>query len=366
MTAIPDPDEAALLEEAALWCFRLADDSMSEEEQQAFDGWLESDACRRAFDATVRTWHEVDAIRVQPQLLAFRAAALADLGARNRRRWSPRVRLLRPLLALTASLLVALLGYGVYSYSAFTTYLTRTGERRLVLLDDGSRLSLDADSSVKVRYTGARRELELLRGRAKFDVARDSLRPFTVTAGSRIVVATGTEFSVELLTRQLHVILYEGRVNVVTPPARAEATGGRRPASETPLEPGRELVANLADNRIRVRPAGLDGSLSWEAGFLTFANEPLQSAVERINRYTAVKFAIADVDTARLPVSGVYPTGNAEAFVEGVTGVLPVRLELRHGVRTFVRHDRVIPASATPPRVLATADDKNEDVRLSM
>ena len=358
MTAAnPGPEEAALLEEAAFWCFRLADGGMSDAEQKAFDGWLSrSDGCRRAFDATVRAWHGVDEIRMQPGLLALRSAALADFGAANRRRWSPRVRLLQPLLALAASLLLALLGYGVYSQAAYTTYLTRTGERRLVLLDDGSRLSLDADTSVKVHYTRARRELQLLYGRAKFDVARNSLRPFTVTAGSRIVVATGTEFSVELLTRQLHVILYEGRVNVVTPPG-ADGGGRPRPASETPLQPGRELVANLDTNRIRVQPSGQDDSLSWEAGFLTFANEPLHSAVERINRYTASKFAVADADTARLLVSGVYPTANPDAFAEGVTGVLPVRLELRHGVRTFVRIDRVVPASAVSPRIFAAPDN---------
>lgn len=355
-----------LLEAAAFWCFRLADGTMSAEDQAAFENWLaQSAACRRAFDDTARAWRGIDEIRTQQSLLDLRAAALADLGAANRKRWSSPRSLWRPLIAMAASLLVAVLGYGVYSYSAFTTYLTHTGERRLILLDDGSRLSLDADTSVKVRYTHARRELQLVHGRAKFNVAKDSFRPFTVTAGRRIVVATGTEFSVELLARQMHVILYEGLVNVVTPPARQAAGGSLGMALETALVPGRELIANLANDQLRVQPSSLGDTLSWESGFITFADEPLGSAVERINRYTAAKFAIGDAETGHLLVSGVYPTGNTESFVEGITGVLPVRIELRNGVRTFVRNEQPMVAAGNLLRLSAPTDSNFTKMRLS-
>jgi len=127
---------------------------------------------------------------------------------------------------------------------------------------------------------------------------------------------------------------------VVAPPTRADAADGRRIASETQLVPGRALLASLVSDYSHVQPSDLVGTLSWESGLLTFSNEPLQSAVERVNRYANTRFAIADAGTARLPVSGVYPTSNPEAFAEGITGVLPVRLELRNGVRTFIRADR--------------------------
>src|SRR3546814_16920388 len=83
------------------------------------------------------------------------------------------------------------------------------------MLDDDSRLSLDANTRVRVKYSRAGRQLWLEEGRARFEVAKDPLRPFSVAAAGKIVVATGTEFSVELLGREPPVILYEGHVAVL-------------------------------------------------------------------------------------------------------------------------------------------------------
>ena len=52
---------------------------------------------------------------------------------------------------------------------------------------------------------------KLLAGRAKFDVAHDALRPFSVLARNRLTVATGTSFSVELLSRQVLAFRCHGR-----------------------------------------------------------------------------------------------------------------------------------------------------------
>src|SRR3546814_14429474 len=90
-----------------------------------------------------------------------------------------------------------------------TAYATEIGERQLAVLEDGSQVSLDAATKVNVRMKEAGRQVELLAGRAKFDVAKDPQRPFTVAAGDKLVVAVGTSFSVELIDGQVRVILYE-------------------------------------------------------------------------------------------------------------------------------------------------------------
>ncbi|MDT9600195.1 FecR family protein [Sphingosinicella rhizophila] len=330
-----------LLETAGFWCVRVAHGDLSLTEQREFDAWISaSDAHGRAFDDVVRTWHSIDAVSLQPDVIAHRSQALEDFSRANSRRWRAPLLRARRLFALAASIALLFLGYGLYDHYAFKTYATTTGERRIVQLDDGSRISLDADSEVKVRYSGDRRELRLARGRAKFDVAKDSLRPFTVLASERIVIATGTAFSVELINRRIEVILYEGRVAVLEDSDRAgpasTSDGPGHPRREVQLLPGMELMTTAAGKEL-VSQTDASRSLTWEAGLLTFEDEPLQIAVERVNRYSDVKLAVADIGTARLPVNGVYPAGDIRAFVEGVTGVLPVRTELREGVRTFVQ-----------------------------
>src|SRR3546814_19520630 len=124
-------------------------------------------------------------------------------------------------------------------------YQTEVGERRVALLDDQSRLSLDADSLVEVDMSDRQRELTLVRGRAKFDVAKDPLRPFTVVAGDKMVVATGTSFSVEMVGKVVRVLLYHVRVSVLDRTAPAPA-GSRKSVVE-----GRSVSVRVATGGCR-------------------------------------------------------------------------------------------------------------------
>src|SRR3546814_3917007 len=100
-------------------------------------------------------------------------------------------------------------------------YRTVLGERRVVTLADGSTVSLDAASEVRVAYSERARELALVRGQARFDVAHDPRRPFAVQARDQRVVATGTAFNVDLFGPQVLITLIEGHVQVL------EATSSR-------------------------------------------------------------------------------------------------------------------------------------------
>src|SRR3546814_12347546 len=67
-----------------------------------------------------------------------------------------------------------------------------------VALEDGSRVRLDTNSALVVRYSRKHRDVVLERGRAQFDVAHAPQRPFTVHAGPGTVRAVGTQFQVQI------------------------------------------------------------------------------------------------------------------------------------------------------------------------
>ena len=204
------------------------------------------------------------------------------------------------------------------------------GERRVAVLSDGSKISLDAETEVDVGYARDRRALRLVRGRAKFDVAKNPLRPFTVAAADKIVVATGTSFSVETLGNTVRVILYEGHVSVLSDrgaptedaPLLVKAKSVR---TDNVLAPGGELIAHNAELTATVVKVDPVRTLAWEGGQLVFVDEPLATAVERVNRYSDQKIRVVDAKAAALPVNGVFTAGDLPAFVEGVTGVLPLK-----------------------------------------
>ncbi len=321
-------------EQAGTWCMRLSEGPLPSDQQAALDAWLDaSPRNREAFDEAAATWREIEGAESAPEFLPLRVEALQ--AARRSGRRGRFLRRLPPWAAIAATLLVVVLtgAGGLWRMQAPKLYETGIGERRVIALSDGSKLSLDAATKVRVRYARDRRELRLEHGRAKFDVARDPLRPFSVAASDKVVVATGTAFSVELLQKQVRVVLYEGRVSVLGRPPSPRAKprplplATRNTAADQALTPGRELVAPVGVHGAPavVAPADPGRTLAWEAGQLVFVDEPLASAVERVNRYSADTLAVGDAAAGRVLVTGVFTAGDTQAFVEGVTAAFPLR-----------------------------------------
>jgi transmembrane sensor len=337
----PVPDlEQARRETAIDWCMRLGDGPIGLEDQIAFEAWRDADPRNRAtFNRVAQLWRAADEVADAPELIAVRADALEAMRFANHQRWSRRLAdRWRPVVAIAACLLLLVVGSLAFLQGRPDTYATAVGERRVVKLDDGSKISLDADTRVEVAYSDQRRALTLLSGRAKFDVAKDPRRPFTVTAGDRMVVATGTAFSVELVSRQMRVVLYEGNVAVLdngpadAPPKHLELMA-RRVAADQSLKPGSVMIASLDRPIAKVETTDLQRSLSWEGGQLNFSDEPLATAVERVNRYSDTRIIIQGSGAAQLPISGAFNAGDSEGFVDGVTALYP--LDVRRSGNTI-------------------------------
>lgn len=323
----PTPEQ---FEAAAAWCLQLAEGPLSHETQRAFDAWLaENPGHLTAFERSSTLWRQVGDAASSPELIDLRERALATFRRRNQWRWARRAVTVRAVAA-AAALLLAIGGTAWWWENAPDIYRTGVGERRVVMLDDGSRASLDATTEVDVRMRGDRRELHLVSGRAKFDVAKDPLKPFSVRAGDKLVVATGTSFSVEMINGKLRVILYEGRVVVLDQPEGQRAAEVLPPpkdgGDEVALTPGRELVVGISgQSRAQLAKADPVRSLSWEGGQLVFEDEPLSLAAGRVNRYSTRRIELMGT-TGRLRVNGVFNTGDVEAFATGVEETLPVRV----------------------------------------
>jgi len=324
-----DTHSAALQrdEQAASWCMRLADAHLSAEEQADLDAWIAADpANAAAFEEAVATWQRIDATTGMPEMIRFRAEAVEGLRQANARRWTRAPSRWKVSAAIAACLAMLIVAAVLLLGDRTQTYRTDIGERRVVMLDDGTRLTLDASTRVDVRMERDRRRLELIAGRAKFDVAHDPLRPLSVLARNRLTVATGTSFSVELLPRQVRVILYQGKVEVLE---QAQDGANRNllaeRADDAALTPGHELIASTAGPEVRIDDTDVERSLTWETGLLSFDGEPLALAVERMNRGARNKLVVGDAQIASYGISGVFAAGDVDAFVEGVSAIYPVQ-----------------------------------------
>ena len=150
----------------------------------------------------------------------------------------------------------------------------------------------------------------------------------------KVVVATGTSFSIELLDREARVLLYEGRVAVMDRPAGQGGASSATAGAFRTLQPGSELVVLLDEplGQPRVLDFEPAQSLGWEAGRLNFEDEPLASAVARMNRYSTREIVLSDPGLTGLTVNGVFAADDVGTFLEAVTAFHDVEAVERDGV----------------------------------
>jgi transmembrane sensor len=324
-------------------------DRLSAQDRQEFAAWLADDPLnRQAVEGIVAAWHAVDQHAASAQIMALRECALAAareaVGRRQRRRgW-----------LAAAALLLTVAGGGLWRWLTPQSVATGLGERRIVALSDGSRISLDAATIVQYVYSRDKRQLWLKQGRAKFDVAKDPLRPFSVSAANKMVVATGTSFSVECIENQVRVVLYDGHVAVLESSGQNAPhpidVGPKQVPVDRLLSTGNELIlpasrpSGVRFEPVSIAPIDPGHSLSWETGLLVFEDEPLELAVDRMNRYAKRPLVIADPSVASLRISGVFRAGDTDALVEGLAAAFGVEarqeadaislFDTRHGKRS--------------------------------
>lgn len=331
MTTAPPMDREvtdAMLEAAMMWRQRMEAPDWSVDDDAELETWLQADERHeRAFSRTGEVWTVFDQHVAAPELIAARRALLGRVQRQVKGRWNAPARLPTRRLAAAAVIAAVVLGAGIWPLAAQgDVYQSGRGERRVVILRDGSVLSLDALTKVSVRYSKDARRLTLQRGQARFDVAHDTTLPFSVTARDRTVVATGTAFNIDILKPEVRVTLIEGRV-LILPHEPAPIPLVTRPATSpksVELHAGEALVAARDAAPRLVAKADLEQATSWQKGKLMFDREPLRDAVEQMNRYSERRIVVADARAAAIPISGVFNAGDVNAFLEAINGFVPV------------------------------------------
>lgn len=302
--------------EAAAWVARLRGPERDEATEAAFRRWLESDpAHAAAFDCATEIWQAIGG-----------AAALSPRKARSPER-------ARVLAGLAAVAVLGGLG-GAYALRD-PSYTTHIGEQRSVRLADGSRIALNTDTKVVVRYTEGRRDIRLVRGEAQFDVARNPDRPFTVTAEGQQVRALGTSFIVRDHGKAIAVTLLEGKVSV-TPVKAPDA------AKAVTLTPGQRLRTAPKAPPVLDRPK-LETVTAWRSGEILLDDTTLADAIAEMNRYSPRPLALENEDIGALRISGIFRSGESEAFARTISAQYQLAMIEQAG--------RILLAEApTPPK----------------
>lgn len=314
------------------WALLQERGALTPAQERAFASWIAADEAHlAAYEDALWALDALADHAAAPEIMEMRATALAARGDR-RRLWG-----LAGAGALAAAAAAAV--FWVADPLAITAgrpaapamlaenpdhaeYRTRIGERSAITLPDGSVVTLDTDSRVRVAYGARERAVHLLQGQSMFEVAHGRPQPFTVYARGQRITAVGTVFNVRIEGEQVRVAMVEGTVRVQ--PRAVRRADGRQapPPAALTLTAGEALVAEPA--RAVVESVDARRIASWAGGLLTFDDTPLSEAVAEINRYTNRPIAISDARIGAYRISGVFKPNDPDHFAHAMAEFLPV------------------------------------------
>ncbi|TMU76781.1 FecR family protein [Pseudomonas fluorescens] len=303
----------AVSEQAIDWMVRLRAGTPDAALQERFNAWLAKDrAHSQAFEKLQeRLSGSFNTVRALDRRLPGQAGEARQV-------------LLQPHASRRDALRVlagiSLLGGGLWlgSKSQFGESLladlhTGRGQRQTFNLADGSRLSLNADSAVDLRFDGQQRVVILRHGELIIDVAPDPHRPLIVRTAEGEMRALGTRFLVAqepdasrlvVLQHSVEARLFDGTTQVVK-------------EGQSVVLSSRHIAFASADERRRA---------DWLDGRLNVLDESLEKVVDALRPYSRGFVRVAP-EVRSLRVQGVFPLDDPQKTLAALAETLPIRVD---------------------------------------
>ena len=258
------------------------------------------------------------------------------------------------VLVLVATAMVLGLRW-VMSRPQVQDFATSHGEQRSLQLPDNTFVRLNSDSAIVVSFSNHSRRVEVTRGQAYFEVAKDPIRPFGVRVGRLLIKDVGTAFDVYRQGTGTTVTVTEGQVQVWPVPPVSRTAGWldqfRPPSAAFQGHPVLDLVAGhqariTASGLVESQgPVDLEQATAWLQGNIVFEDESIAAVAAQFNRYNNSQISVNDRRIGALTISGTFAAHDVSTFV--------AFLETMPGVHTQTHGRRII--------VLGRAAGKHHD-----
>jgi transmembrane sensor len=267
---------------------------------------------RRLFDNVQSRIHELE----KEAGIADAEPFMQPVGKVRRMGWVTRV-------AASVALLITA-GSVFYFVSHRNTMVSRTtakGEKSTFIMEDGTRVTLNADSRLEYAESFPDKGREVyLTGEAFFDVHQNAAKPFIIHTKNMNVKVLGTAFNIKSYPNEAstEATLLKGAIEVTVPD---------RPAERIVLKPSQKLIVHndiISQDSSKVKSASLKSiapavttltyfkqrdtmimETSWLQNKLVFQDEDFESLAKRMERWYNIRIRFSRTDTRQLRFTGV-------------------------------------------------------------
>ncbi len=206
--------------------------------------------------------------------------------------------------------------------SQIETYQTLVGEQREILLDDGSRITLNTDSRIDVYYTRQKRTVTLHQGEAFFDVKDNRERPFEVVTEFGLVRVVGTRFSVHQQQADTVVTVVDGRVALM-----ADSTPEAKVEPDVVLQANQRAGIHMAAAGGKPEQLDAKAALAWREKQLIFRGKPLSEVIVDLDRYLPETIALDSSSNGDREITAVIQLADTQMTLKALEAALGLKAE---------------------------------------
>ena len=175
----------------------------------------------------------------------------------------------------------------------FNKVVTAIGGEYALILSDGTRVWLNADSELEYPVEFVKKErIVKLSGEAYFEVAKDA-KPFEVQVNDVYVRVYGTHFNVNGYDNErVQTVLLSGSVGV---------SSLKNPSVEQMIRPNEMVEVNVSTGVCEVKTVDAAAYVAWKEGYFSFEQETLEQIMAKLSRWYDVQvvFENEEVRTQR-------------------------------------------------------------------
>lgn len=312
-------------QEARYWLTQLYCAEPNQQEMQAFSNWINaSSENTQAFQKLEKVWFDIEELNeVDAMVQSIVAKDTAEI--KNSATLKFPKTIMRGMVAVLTMLMIAtVLVFGLSPQQdkiELIVYQSELAQNRDLLLNDGSKVVLAGNSKISTSFSQEYRQVTLHHGQAYFDVAKDTERPFIVTAKSTQVSVKGTAFDVRLGVNNTRVSVARGLVDVEDSLGRAD--------SQIQSLTANEQVLVGEDGKFSGHKTEFKGQsrFAWLRGRFEFDDASLQEVVADINRYYKKTIVIVDPKINTLKITTSFKVSQIDAVLSGLAAAYPIQLK---------------------------------------
>ncbi len=318
----PDPATAALH-----WQLRKLDSgNWNAGDETALTTWLaQSPAHREEFAKLEQlTAHMSNPAAYPPGTVT---APRARYATRTRKTTSRRSFLWAAGAGAACALMLLFLGLSFWLSPWEENFSTAVAEKKSLTLPDGSHVEMDADTRLFCSFTHSRRTIQLLHGKAIFQVTPDKSRPFEVLADHRMVRVVGTRFEVahrdtafSHAPLPLQITLQEGVIDLYSRNSQEIYERILR------LDPGQQANWSAAEEFPSVQKISLQSFGAWQQGRLVYQGEPLASVLADLQRAFPAQIELREPSLAAIQFNGTLSATNLPETLSLLQSALPLHI----------------------------------------